>query len=293
MKRINIIPAAVLCGVGLAVLAVPVQAQAVKAPVVAARGARNAAQTVLGSGISGLPYYCALKNLPSTARGKFIPVLPASLPAGQANAVKQVVLKAKQERAVRSRLFLSAGSRLYREEILKGYHLPFNYIEGFYLRRIHPYLAKPSYTSDGDKNILFRGMHLTPDELSEVMHKGFSPSTSNWNTGTDGRAAVSFSSSSVEAAHYIFQQGFKKNGIGVVFKVRRSPNMVPGMSRLYNSTKTIYYSYEDIAPENIVDVLVWGEYGLERLEDIIRKAADGKIRPHTVWTGQFDGLFSR
>ncbi|MDO5764691.1 MAG: hypothetical protein Q4P84_03175, partial [Elusimicrobiales bacterium] len=232
-----------------------------------------------------------LRNLPASARWKVIPVLPDPVSAGQANAVKRVVLKAKQERAARSRLFLSAGNSLYRDEILKGYHLPFNYIEGFYLRRIHPYLAKPSYTPDGDKNILFRGMLLTPEELSEVMRKGFSPSTSNWNTGTDGRAAVSFSSSSVEAAHYIFQQGFKKNTIGVVFEVRRLPAMVPGLSRLYNSTKTIYYSYEDIAPENIVDVLVWGEYGLERLEDIIHKAARGEIRPHTVWTSQFDGLF--
>ncbi|MGN0016950.1 MAG: hypothetical protein ACI37O_06415 [Candidatus Avelusimicrobium sp.] len=291
MKHINIISAAVLCGVGLAVLTEPLQAQAVKAPVVAARSAGKAAQTVLGSGISGLPYYCSLRNLPASARGKFIPVLPASLSAAQANAVNRVVLQAKQERAVRSRLFLSAGTRLHREEILKGYHLPLNYIEGYYFRRIQPYLATPRYTPDGDKDILFRGMLLTPEELSEVMRKGFSPSTSTWNTGTDGRAAVSFSSSSVEAAHYIFQQGFKKNTIGVVFEVRRSPAMVPGLSRLYNSTKTIYYSYEDIAPENIVDVLVWGEYGLERLEDIIHKAARGEIRPHTNWTGQFDGLF--
>lgn len=291
MKRINIISAAILFSVGLAVLAVPVQAQAVKVPVVAARGARRAAQTVVGSGISGLPYYCALKNLPSAARWKAIPVLPDPVSAGQANAVKRVVLKAKQERAARSRLFLSAGFSLYRDEILKGYHLPLNYIEGYYLRRIQPYLAKPDYSPDGDNNVLYRGMLLTPDELTDILRKGFSPSTSTWNTGTDGRAAVSFSSSRVEAAHYIFQQGFKKNGIGVVFKVRRSPNMVPGMSRLYNSTGTIYYSYEDITPENIEEVLIWGEYGLERRADILQKALRGEIRPHTVWTGQFDGLF--
>ncbi|MBO5012010.1 MAG: hypothetical protein J6C49_06160 [Elusimicrobiaceae bacterium] len=291
MKRINIISAAVLCGVGLAVLAVPVQAQAVKAPVVAARGARNAAQTVLGSGISGLPYYCSLRNLPASARWKAIPVLPDPVSAGQANAVKRVVFKAKQERAVRSRLFLSAGISLYRNEILKGYHLPQNYLEGFFVRRVQPYQHKPAYTPDNrSSDVLYRGMLVTPESLVKLLQEGFSPALTRWNTGAKAQA-VSLSSSSAEASHYIFQHGYEKDRIGVVFVIRRTPNMELGDSPIFNSTKTIYYSYEDIAPENIVEVLVWGEYGLERLEDIIHKAAHGEIRPHTVWTSQFDGLF--
>lgn len=291
MKHINIIPAAVLCGVGLAVLAAPLQAQAVKAPVVAACGARKTVQTVVGSGISGLPYYCALKNLPASARGKVIPMLTNPVSAGQANAVKRVVLKAKQERAVRSRLFLSAGIGLYRDEILKGYHLPKNYLERYFFRRILPYQHKPTYAPDNrSPDVLYRGMLVTPERLVKLLQEGFSPALTKWNTGAKAQA-VSLSSSSVEASHYIFQRGYEKDRIGVVFVIRRTPNMELGDSPVYNSTKTIYYSYEDIAPENIVDVLVWGEYGLERLEDIIHKAARGEIRPHTNWTGQFDGLF--
>ena len=60
-----------------------------------------------------------------------------------------------------------------------------------------------------------------------------------------------------------------------------------GKDPVLNRTKTIYYSYEDIPPEDIVDVLVWGEYGLESLDKIFENAQKGTLKPHTAWTGQF------
>ena len=82
---------------------------------------------------------------------------------------------------------------------------------------------------------------------------------------------------------------FDKNGrqIGVVFEIRRKPSMLLGADPVLNRTKTIYYSYEDIAPEEIVNVLVWGEYGLENIKDIFAKAKQGNLQPHQHWTGQF------
>ena len=190
------------------------------------------------------------------------------------------------------------GIKQNREALLASYHLPQNYIEGFYARRIEPYRSKPQAIYHPDENSdkeLYRGMILTPEELAAILKKGFSPKDSSWNTGTDSRgAAVSLSSSYNEASHYIFQSGYKKDGIGVVFVVRRTPAMELGKDPVYNATKTIYYSYEDIPASDIVDVWIHGEYGPESLESIFEKIKQGTNRPHSRWTDQFgSGVFFR
>lgn len=202
--------------------------------------------------------------------------------------LKEVFLKKQAEKNKKDRMLLVANILLQKQNLLRGYHLPEEYLEGFFMKRIFPYQSAPRYIADQDaERILFRGMLLTPEELIQILKKGFSPDTSKWNAGTDGRAAISLSSSSVEASHYIFQSGSKKNGIGVVFEIRRKPSMLLGADPVLNRTKTIYYSYEDIAPEDIVNVLVRGEYGLENIKDIFAKAKQGNLQPHQRWTGQF------
>lgn len=198
----------------------------------------------------------------------------------------------RQERDRMRRARLSASVIVYKEAILRGYHLPEQYLEGYFMRRIFPYQAKPAYTpSPKSDTVLYRGMLVTPEELSKILREGFSPKTSKWNSGTDsGRAAVSLSSSQQEASHYIFQSGFKANGIGVVFEVRRRPSMELGQDEILNKTKTIYYSYEDIAPSDIVNVYIWGEYGTVRLQDVLENAKQGTIPSHKSWTGQFGGI---
>lgn len=180
----------------------------------------------------------------------------------------------------------------HRDAILASYHLPENYIEGFYMRRIDPYRDRPQMIYHPDKNsdkVLYRGMNITPEELAAILKKGFSPKDSKWNIGTDERgAAVSLSSSYNEASHYIFQSGYKKDGIGVVFVVKRKPTMELGKDPTLNSTKTIYYSYVDIPAEDILDVHIHGEYGPESLNQIVEKINAGTTRPHTTWTDQFN-----
>ncbi len=187
------------------------------------------------------------------------------------------------------RLGLIQNTLRYRDEILAGYHLPQNYVEGFFDRRIYPYLSRPTYLPGKEEDVLFRGMLVTPEELVEILKGGFSPKTSTWTAGADG-AAVSFSSSPVEASHYIFQSGYKKDGIGVVFKVKKLPAMQLGQNKDLNSTRTIYYSYEDVPAGAILSVSVRGEYGQENLESVLQAAQEGKIKPHQRWTSQFDNF---
>ena len=202
--------------------------------------------------------------------------------------LNRAFLKKQAEKQKKDRLVFVANILIHKDALLRGYHLPEEYLEGFFMKRIFPYQSAPHYTADEDSDqFLFRGMLLTPEELIQILNKGFSPKTSAWNAGTDGRAAVSLSSSITEASHYIFQSGSKKNGIGVVFEIRRTPGMQLGTHPLLNKTKTIYYSYENIDPEAIANVYIWGEYGLENLKNVLNNAKTGHIRPHQRWTGQF------
>ncbi len=201
---------------------------------------------------------------------------------------KQAEAAAKQQQAKNLHQDLMDGVTANKSELLKGYHLTRDYIAGYYARRIEPYADRLDYTPDKDSDtVLFRGMLVTPDELVKLLKEGFSPKYSTWNTGTrDGLSAVSLSSSVVEASNYIFQSGFKKDGIGILFTVRRNPAMELGTDLSVNPTKTIYYSYEDIPAEDIVDVSIWGEYGLESLSKVLQKAKEGKISSNH-WVNQF------
>lgn len=214
------------------------------------------------------------------ARAKIVRINPAILNA----RVEQY----RQERDKMQRARLAGSVIAYKEAILRGYHLPDEYLEGYFMRRIFPYQAKPAYApSPKSDTVLYRGMLLTPEELSKILREGFSPKTAKWNAGTDGRPAVSLSSSHQEASHYIFQSGGKTNGVGVIFEVRRTPAMELGADEVLNKTKTIYYSYEDIPAKDIVGVSLWGEYGTVPLQDVLEKAKEGTVTSHKSWTGQF------
>lgn len=205
----------------------------------------------------------------------------------KASVEKMQISKQKRDRAT-----LVANVLLNRDALVRGYNLPREFIEGFYFKRIERYMSNPDYAADKRSDtVLFRGMLVTPEELAKILQVGFSPKTSSWNAGTGGSAAVSLSASSVEAGHYIFQSGVKKDGIGVVFEVRRKPYMVLGTDPVLNRNKTIYYSFQDIPAEEIVGVSVWGEYGLERLSTILEKAKNGEIKSNRGWTGQFGNIF--
>lgn len=215
----NITKAAVAAAACVLTAAAAVQAQT------PARTLRNAARAAADSrALIGVvkPVRVPIPSRTEIARG-------AITPAGNLNAsaartgvnpnivrIQPAVLAAhmeqyrqKREKMLRARL--AASVIVYKEGILRGYHLPEEYLEGYFMRRIFPYQSKPTY-SPGPKSdtFLYRGMLLTPEELSKILREGFSPKTAKWNAGTDGRPAVSLSSSEQEATHYIFQSGFKQ-----------------------------------------------------------------------------------
>ena len=230
-----------------------------------------------------------------TAVAAVPPVKPGAAVRAAAGVAAPSVLRNQAPTKIQWRTPQQAAIIGYRNEILKGYHLPSNYIEGYYVRRIQPYQHNPPYVAGKNAETeLYRGMMVTPEELAQIMQEGFSPKTSQWNIGTTGnKNAVSLSSSFYEASDYIFQSGFKKEGIGVVFTVRRQPYMELGEDPVLNSTKTIYYSYQDIAPEDILEVDIWGEFGVEKLENVLQKAQAGTIQTNNAWVNQFNRSFSR
>ncbi len=207
-----------------------------------------------------------------------------------------VALKLQQKAIENNFARLTGGIDLltYRDDLLNSYHLTRSYMEGFYERRILPYLSKPKWNPALESDqVLFRGMLLTPEELDKILKEGFSPKTSTWNVGTDGRNAVSFSSNSSEAESYIFQSGHKTDGIGVLFIVKRTPKIVLGTDLKLNPTKTIYYSYEDVPAQDIIEVRFHiGKGGIPySLPNILLNAKKGSLTPNTLWVHQFDSLF--
>lgn len=178
-----------------------------------------------------------------------------------------------------------------KEQIIKGYALTDAFLEGYYLRRIYPYLSKPTYQADKSGH-MYRGIYMTVDELASTLKTGFLTKMNTWSTGAkDGKQIISFSTSTGEAMSYIFQSsGNHPNGIGVVFEVDRD---IPGLEYWedadLNSTKTIYHGYQDIPANRIRNVYVYGEYGLESLVEILIKAQKGQVRSNKQWVSVFDG----
>ena len=288
MKYINILLATLLC----AAAAPYAQAQRLPVKPTKMKVFKLPVGTLPKGAVPGIKVKVPYTNPQFKAKVIQLPVTQLRVAVNQ--KAKEIQLKLAQQRAagITPQQVWIKDIETHRAAILASYHLPQNYIEGFYMRRIDPYRSRPQMIYHPEKNsdkVLYRGMIITPEELTAILKKGFSPKDSKWNTGTDERgAAVSLSSSYNEASHYIFHNGYKKDGIGVVFVVKRKPTMELGKSEEFNSTKTIYYSYEDIPAEDILDVYIHGEYGPEALSQIVEKINAGTTRPHTSWTNQFD-----
>lgn len=177
------------------------------------------------------------------------------------------------------------------KDIEKGYHLPENFISGYYERRILPYLDRPTYSKTDD--FLYRGMYITADELANILQNGFEVKYNTWNAV--GGKGIFFSTSIREADDYIFQSTdfHKKNALGVVFKMENGDYAQIVEDPVHNATKTIYKCPGDVPSEKIVDIYLRGQYGLERLGDIIDKARKDGIESNASWVGQFDRYLMR
>ena len=172
-----------------------------------------------------------------------------------------------------------------------GYHLPENYLNGYYDRRILPYQNRPTYhESDGS---FYRGMYITVEDLANILENGFEVKRNTWSAV--GGQGVYVSTSEREAEDYIFQSvdRTKQNAIGVVFKMERGDYATLVDDPDCNSTLTIYKAPGDVPSERITGVYLKGQYGLESLEDVIAKARKGEITPNTAWVNQFDSYHRR
>ena len=182
---------------------------------------------------------------------------------------------------------------LHKESIIKAYSLTDSFLEGYYLRRIYPYMNKPAFAKDKSGH-MFRGIFMTVDELASTLQNGFLTSMNTWNVGAKnkGDKFISFSTSTGEAQSYIFQgdgNGKHPYGIGVVFEVE--PNL-KGLEfwkdEKLNSTNTIYHCYQDVPAEKILNVYIYGEYGLENLAEVLIKARNKTLTSRERWIHQFD-----
>lgn len=172
--------------------------------------------------------------------------------------------------------------------LIKGYQLPSDFRNSYYTKRIEPYLNKTSYESPMDFLHLYRGMLISPEDLSSILNYGMKLSRVSWTAGGGG---LSFSSNIREASSYIFQSGGGGSVLGVVFKVRKTEDYQLLKDRSLNPGETIYKLHKDLNPEEIEDIYIWGEFGLESLSSIFLKAKKGEVKNHTNWTNQFG--FSR
>lgn len=177
----------------------------------------------------------------------------------------------------------------HREEILKAHRLPVAYTRGYYARRIEPYLSKTRYPEIKDPKMLYRGVFLSVDQLIEILEKGMKLGKVNWTAVGGG---LSFTSSVQEASTYIFHNADDRpEGIGVVFEVKRRDEMVLAVDKDLNPTHTIFKLHEDLAPEEITNFFIWGQYGLESVDKIIERARADLLTNHEEWTHQFSTIF--
>ena len=181
-------------------------------------------------------------------------------------------------------------------QVINGYALTDDFLEGYYLRRIYPYLSKPSFQADKSGH-LYRGIYMTVDELAATLKDGFLTKMNTWSTGAKkGQQMISFSTSTGEAMTYIFQtSGHHPNGIGVVFEVDKDlPGLEYWNDPVLNSTKTIYHCYKDVPANRIRNVYIYGEFGLESLVEILIKAQKGQVKSNQDWVRIFNGgIFGR
>lgn len=178
----------------------------------------------------------------------------------------------------------------HRAAIVAAHHLPDGYTRGYFARRVEPRLMKP-YPAVANPEKLYRGMFRTPEQLIQILREGMQLSKVKWTAAGGG---ISFSSNVTEASDYIFHAADPRpDGIGVVFVVQNSDRMVIADDAVLNPTRTIYKLHEDLPASAILDVLIWGEYGLESLDRVLERARSGALTSHRAWTGVFDTGFSR
>jgi len=182
------------------------------------------------------------------------------------------------------------------EQIKKYYGLNDTYINGYYDRRIYPYLSKPTFVPNS-QNTVYRGMLLTIDELKDIIKNGIDINKTSWNVGAKGNAKIiSSSSSSSEAKSYIFQSSdggrLAKGAIGVVVEFTKTPSEKLFDDPKLNRTKTIYHTYSSIPANRIVGIYIYGEYGLESLQEVSDKIKSGKAAD-TRWHDSFGSSVSR
>ncbi len=171
----------------------------------------------------------------------------------------------------------------YEGQIKEYYSLPESYLTGYFTARIEKYMAHPTFIAT-DNQFLYRGMFVTTEELKDILTNGMEISKTSWHTGakkgSDG--IISTSLSEPEARTYIYQSAspekINKQGIGVVFKIRKTADHALFDDKVLNSTNTIYHDYKDIPASDIVGVSVEGPYGTEYLTTIKKNIESGRAK---------------
>ncbi len=175
----------------------------------------------------------------------------------------------------------------HKKSLLEGYRLPLRYMQGYYIRRIEPYLSKPTYSTVENPDVLYRGVFISIDELTELLVHGHEVSKVQW-TAVGGQG-ISLSSSIEEAKTYIFHSADNRpDGLGVLFKFKKTNYMTLVADPQTNPTNTIFKSYQDIPSRDVVGVSLWGEYGFENIQEILIKVEAKQIVPNSIWTSKFD-----
>ena len=220
---------------------------------------------------------------------KFFLILMASSLTGIPEAVSaknNVFIQNSNDSGISEQSGLLQKFNAVKPVLMKGYYLPPDYLADYYARRIEPRLDRPDYQSVLNPQVLYRGMYITPDQLEFILESGMALNQVKWTAAGGG---ISFSSNANEAASYIFQSGSdRKAGVGVVFKVRMSSAMQLVNDPVLNRTRTIYKKQSNVLPGEILDIYIWGQYGLESFDEIIRKKSQNKIVPYSSWTGVFN-----
>lgn len=177
----------------------------------------------------------------------------------------------------------------------ENFSLSEEYSRWYFQRRIEPTLSKPSFETVEEPAVLYRGMYLSLEQIKKILLEGMKTSEVQWTTGDKNKEdkGISFSSSITEAASYIFHNAHKKftdgKGVGVIFRVRKSKDYELLNDNKLNRTNTIFKKYQDVLPEEIDEIYLWGEYGPEKLTDAVIKSKQGKLNPQKNWvSGDFN-----
>lgn len=171
----------------------------------------------------------------------------------------------------------------YESQIKEYYSLPEDYLTGYFTARIEKYMAKPQFIPT-DNEFLYRGMYVTTEELKDILANGMLVSKTSWHTGAKkgSKGIISTSLSEPEARTYIYQSAspdkVAKQGIGVIFKIRKTSDHVLFDDKVLNSTNTIYHDYKDIPASDILSVSVEGQYGSEYLTTIKKNIESGRAK---------------